>query len=391
MQDHLTGSRRTTTRIVSDLAELGELAPAWDELAISAGRPRSISAFLLAWYRHCLPSGGLIRVVVVADGERVIGVAPFYATRTRLGFTEYRMSTPTIWGCEPLCVAGYAEMVGEALGRALEGAKPTPDVVYMESLPGGSSWPELIRNAWSRPKPAVRMTHSNPWPRIQIGSGGFEGWLETRSKNFRKQFRNDFRKLKAEGFEHRISTSEADIVSRLDDFGRLYEDRRARREGAGPPFDENFAALVREVAHKVDDTGQLWMSTIERSGEVIEAGLGMCAGAGSSLWYAGFDDRWARLSPSKWSVVWSIDYASRHGVTDFDFGAGLYDWKASFTDDAPVFESFVIVRRGVRPFHTPAQLIPFRLRRGVWRAADRALTVVKGRQRCPTARGGGAG
>jgi CelD/BcsL family acetyltransferase involved in cellulose biosynthesis len=379
-QDHMIGMRRTTARIVSDLVELEELAPAWDTLAISAGRPRSLSAFLVAWYRHCLPPGGLIRVIVVADGNDVIGVAPFYATRTRLGFSEYRMSTPTLWGCEPLCAAGYEESVGEALGRVLEGAEPTPDVVYMDSLPGGSSWPERIRSAWSRPKPAVRKTRSSPWPRIQLGPDGFEGWLATRSKNFRKQFRSDFRKLKEEGFEHRILTSETDIVSRLGDFGRMYEARRARRDGAGPPFDEQFAALVKEVAHKVDDTGQLWMSTIERPGEVIEAGLGMCAGAGLSLWYGGFDDGWARLSPSKWSVVWSIEYAARRGVTDVDFGAGVYDWKGSFTDEAPEFESFVIVRRGLRPFHTPAQLLPFRLRRDGRRAARRALPLVRGRR-----------
>ena len=369
--------------VVSDLNELEKLAPQWDELAIEAGRSRSLSAFVTAWYRHYLPFRGLIRVIVVTDDEHVIGVAPFFAARTPLGFYEYRMSSSPWWGVEPLYAAGQQEVACDAFGRALAEAEPTPDVVYMDSLRAGSPSAGLIREAWPHRTPVLSVARSTPWPRIQLGPQGFEGWLQSRSKNFRKQFRSDHKKLQAEGFEHRLLVDAPDIVGRLGEFRRLYEARRTRRQGAGPSLDATFAAMVTEVAHKVSGTGQLCMATIERPGEVIAADLMMCAGNGSSLWYGGFDESWGHLSPSKWNLAWTIEHAARCGVTDYDFGAGLQPYKQSFTQDAPIRESFVLARRGLRPFHTPAQLVPFGMRRAAGRFAEPVMRRVTGRKPTP--------
>jgi len=47
------------------------------------------------------------------------------------------------------------------------------------------------------------------------------------------------------------------------------------------------------------------------------------------------------------------------------------------TSDAPIFQSSLLVRRGLFPFHTPAQLLPFGARQSVGRALGRVKQLPK--------------
>src|ERR1700680_4783519 len=101
--------------VVTDLDALEKLAPGWDALAIRCTRPRSAPAFSRAWYRHALPPGAHIRVVVVTDGDEVVGTAPFYAARTKFGFYHYNMAVPILFGVEPLVSPGREEEIASAM------------------------------------------------------------------------------------------------------------------------------------------------------------------------------------------------------------------------------------------------------------------------------------
>ncbi len=359
-------------RVVTDVDSLEEFAPGWDALAVTCRRPRSAPAFTLAWYRYALPPSAQIRVVVVTDGDEVVGTAPFYVVRTGFGFYQYNMAVPVLFGVEPLFAPGREEEIASAIGLALAQAEPVPDLVFFDSLPQGSSWPAFICAGWPRPHLVQVSSHSFPWTQIHLDNGGFEGWLQKRSAGFRKHFRSDYRKLQALGFEHRVSVDSGDITARLPDFRRLYEARRASRGGAGPPFDDPFMALVAEASEKLSGTGRLRLDTIERPGEVIAADLIVSAGGKASSWYGGFDEDWAHLSPSIVCIVLSIQSAARAGDTTYDLGSGSYSYKVRFTDDEPIFENSLLVRRGLRPFHTPAQLLPYGARQAMGRVLGNA-------------------
>jgi CelD/BcsL family acetyltransferase involved in cellulose biosynthesis len=362
-------------RVLTDVDSLAQFVPGWDALAVKCRRPRSAPAFALAWYRHGLPSNGQQKTVVVTDGDDVVGIAPFYMGRTGFGFYEFNMAGPVLFGVEPLCAPGREEEIAAAVGHALAHAEPVPDIVYLDSLPQGSSWPTFMAGGWPRPRPALVSPHSFPWSHIYLGDAGYEGWFGQRSGRFRQRFRSQYRKLSGEGFKHLVSVDASDISERLPALGRCYEARRAGRGGTGHPFDDNVRAIVAEAADKLSGTGRLRLATIERPGEVIAADLMVSAGGHASGWLTGFDEAWAHLSPNFVCMVLSVEDAARVGDTTFDLGSGSYSYKQRFTDDEPIFESSRLVRRGLRPFHTPAQLLPY----GARQAMGRMLGRVKGR------------
>jgi len=305
--------------------------------------------------------------VIVTDGDDVVGAAPFYVVRTGFGFYQYNMAVPMLFGVEPLFAPGREEEIAAAVGLALAHAEPVPDIVFFDSLHQGTKWPTFMRRGWPRPHPALVSPHSFPWAHVHLGDGGFEGWLEERSAKFRKHFRSERRKLEAAGFKNLVSVDAQDISERLPALRRCYEARRSGRGGTGHPFDDQFMAMVAEAADKLSGTGRMRLATIEKPGEVIAADLMVSAGGHTSGWLTGFDESWAHLSPNFVCMVLSIEDAARVGDTTYDLGSGSYTYKSRFTDDEPIFENLLLVRRGLRPFHTPAQLLPYGARQTVGR------------------------
>ncbi len=356
---------------MDDVGALEEFAPGWDALAVACRRPRSTPAFTLAWYRHALPPDARIRAIVVTDGDDVVGTAPFYVVRTKFGLCRYELATPVLFGVEPLVAPGREEEVAATIGSTLARVEPVPDIVSVDSLPVGSPLAGLVRAGWPRPRPTLAERHSFPVPHILLGEKGFDAWFEGRSKAFRKNFRSDNRKLLAAGFAYRSSIDAKDIVGRLPDFRRLYESRRASRGGAGPAFDDPFMAVVVEAAERLSGTGRLRLATIERPGEVIAADLIVGAGGQASAWFGGFDETWSQLSPSFECIVLSVQHAAEVGDTVYDLGAGGESYKYQFTRDEAMFKSTVFARRGLSPFHSPAQLFPYRARQQVARVLGR--------------------
>jgi CelD/BcsL family acetyltransferase involved in cellulose biosynthesis len=356
--------------VVSELGRLESFVGGWDALAVECRHPRSAAALVLAWYRNVLTTGAAIRAVVVTDGATVVGVAPFYVVRSGFGFYRYEMAAPLLHGVEPLYSPGRHDEVGKAFAVALASSDPAPDIVSLDWLPAGSPLPSALSTGCAGRGPRIVEGHSFPVPQVHMAGHDFESWLAARSKNFRKSFRSDHRKLVAEGFEFRVSTDALAIAKRLPDLQRLYERRRAARGGLGPLFDRAFMAMVSDAADTVAG-GRMRLATMERSGEVIAADLLLGAGGETSAWFGGFDEAWAHLSPGRANVVLSIQDAMQRGDDVFDLGPGAEPYKYWFTDDEVTLQGCILLRRGLRPFHTPAQLLPFAARRPAARLVGR--------------------
>jgi len=362
--------------VISTPDELEDVGPAWDALAVAGERPRSAPVWAVAWYRHALPGDAVVRVVVVRDGDAVVGICPLYAVRTGFRLYRYELAAPILHGAEPLCAPGREREVGEAIGVALAGLDPTPDIVVLDWGAADSVVPAAMQRGWPAPRPEI--VEDTPFPALRVVHAGrdLDGWLGERSYKFRKSFRSDYRKLQAAGFEFLTSTDAAAVVERLPDMQRLYEHRRAARHGAGPPFDATFMAVVTDAVEHAEP-GRIWLATVERPGEVIAATLVMSAGGLSSAWISGFDEQWAELGPTRVNLVLCVGESIQRGDAVFDLGGGGQSYKYRFTEDKTMRCHRVLCRRGLRPFHSPAQLVPYRSRQALVATAGRARRAAR--------------
>ena len=206
----------------------------WDALATRLDRPYCAPAWLLAWWRHAAPSGALLRIVVVRDGDAVVAIAPFYAIPWVPGlWTWSLMGTDTTSRIEPIADPGHLEDAGVAIATALAQADPSPARVRLEGLPSDSPWPELLRtrgpgrlSGWLHTEPAT------PAPTIALVGGTVDDWLSGRSSNFRQQMRRSRRKLDKDGGEFHVAKTPEEIDAAIADFVRLHNARWDWRGGS---------------------------------------------------------------------------------------------------------------------------------------------------------------
>ena len=109
--------------------------------------------------------------------------------------------------------------------------------------------------------------------------------------------------------------------------------------------------------------GQVRLSTIEKPGQVIAADFIMTAGTESTFWISGFDDDHSAMSPGQVNVLLCIKDAMERGQEVFDLGPGTESYKVRITKDAALLQGFIFVRRGLRPLHSPARLVPYQTRK----------------------------
>ena len=145
--------------VIEDLAQLARLTGEWDELAVRAGRPLAAPGWLLAWWRNMAPAGARLRTVAVHDGDRLVGLAPFFATRVRTVVIYRPLGSAMAIRGTLLADAGREQEVARAVADALAEASPRPAAIHLDQLDVGSPWPGLLAARWpgarARARPAA--------------------------------------------------------------------------------------------------------------------------------------------------------------------------------------------------------------------------------------------
>ena len=117
--------------LIDDVDSLERYRPAWDELAVELSQPYCAPAWTLAWWHHAAPPSTRLRVIVIRDGEDLVGIAPFYADRWGAGLQRYSLlAAESCWRLEPLARAadrgsthGAGRRAGERPVHAIDGVR----------------------------------------------------------------------------------------------------------------------------------------------------------------------------------------------------------------------------------------------------------------------------
>ncbi len=354
--------------LIEDLAELEAYGASWDALAVKLARPYSAPAWMLAWLRHAEPRAEL-RAVVALEGERMVGIAPFYAKRSRLGVARYSLlaaasSSPV----EPLAEPGREREAAAAFASGLARARPRADLLALEGMHASSCWPSLIADEWPGGRPRVHTEVTHPAPELRLRAMTVDGWLASKSANFRSQIRRSRRQLEAQGALFRMSRTFEELERDLESFARLHHARWAHRGGSGA-LTPGVEDMLRDAGRELIADERFRLFCIDVDGRTIAAEVFLAAGGELSYWLGGFDEAWAAQRPSILGIVAAIEDALQRGEARCDLGPGAQSYKYRLADGEQLAEWLTMVPPGRRAALTELTLAP----RRAWRAAPEGL------------------
>lgn len=335
------------TEVLTDVAELAKLRAEWDALAVAAGRPYSAPGWALPWWSAARPPGAELRAVAVRDGAELVGMAPCYVTRDRFGIATWRLlADVTSSFVEPLAAPGRRAEVTAAIAGALRGADPAVDVLSMSGVPEVDGWAALARQRWAGLRPVLAPVSTTRAPFVDLPDGDYDAWLSGRTTKFRKQLRARQREIARDGGTFRLAATPDERAAAVDDLARLHLDRWQRRGGSAALSPE-VVTMLHGVARSLGpDRLHLW--TLDVGGAAVGAALFVAAGHEVHYWLSGFDEDWARRSPSTVLLVEAVRHAARSGYRRLSLGPGTSSYKYRLATGEETLVAVDLVPRGLR-------------------------------------------
>jgi CelD/BcsL family acetyltransferase involved in cellulose biosynthesis len=373
---------RLRTEVVTEVAGLASMRAEWDTLAVAAGRPYSAPGWALPWWSSVRPPGAELRAVTVWDSAVLVGLAPWYVTRDRFGIATWRLlADVTSSFVEPLAAPGRRVAVAAALACALRDADPDVDVLSMSAVPQADGWATLLRREWAGWRPTLAPVSTTRAPYVDVPDGGYDAWLSGRSRNFRQQVRARQREFARAGGTFRRAVTPDQTATAVDDFVRLHLDRWQQRGGSSA-LSPAVVAMVHEVARSLDAT-RLHLWTAEVGGTAVGTAVLVAAGDEVHYWLGGFDEEWARCSPSLLLLVEAVRHAAQYGYRRLSLGPGTASYKYRMATGDETLVAVDLVPHGMRFPYVRLCQSPYRFYR---LASNRTPPAMKQRLRASAGR-----
>lgn len=321
-----------TAEVLSETEQLTpSLESGWDALAVEASRPFCAPAWLLAWWAQAAPDGCRLRLVMVRDGQALVGVAPCFASPGPHGRERWSfLGGQAFQRVEPLAARGREAEAGAAMASAFAGSKPA--WVSFDGIPADSPWPALLAAAWPgtrAPRVVVRKTMTAPC--IDLAARDFDAWYMDKTSHFRQRLRKARKDFGARGGTARLATEES-VDRDLATFVDLHTQRWARKEGE-TAVTTDVARMLAQAGGGLPVPGRLRVWTLEIGDDPVSSSVVLGAGDELGYWANGFDERHKTLSPSRIGILTVIEDAFASGARRLDLGAGDFEYKRRFADD----------------------------------------------------------
>jgi CelD/BcsL family acetyltransferase involved in cellulose biosynthesis len=319
----------------------GPTRDAWRELAVAEGNPFATPEWHDAW-REVHPEDGSRVGVARADGA-VVGVLPLVSTRRR----GARVLTPpgavaadfTGAPCRP----GRGLELAERWGRALADVGRSWDAVAIDRMVDARAWGSRVRaGAEGVSVRLVAPEREVVLPFIDL-SDGFDGWLATRSRRFRKRLPYLRRRLER---EHRVvfsCTQSADDLPH--DLSTLFELHGRRWAARGLPSGfSDLRALHEAFASRALRHGWLRLWTLAVDDRPVAAWYGFRCGERYCFYQSGFDPDHAEHQPGTVLLAHTVEQAAAEGARVFDLLGGQEGYKDRFGTGRRTAEAVLLVR-----------------------------------------------
>lgn len=318
---------------------LAVLRAEWDHLTQLSEQPLSAPAWVLAGWTAVASPELALRVVVVRRGEELAGMFPLVADGR-----AYVAMGEGVGSVVPFARPGLEEEVAAAFSEVLAEQRPRPPTIRFQQDDAGPDWAGLLTRSWPGPGAWSQVTESVGVPRVALGDGGFDAWFASKSSSFRREMRRKRKRLDEAGASFRFS-SEDSFERDVAEFLRLHRVRLAGQGGTSLAADSVEQMLVT-AGRELLPQDRLRLLMMEIDGKAIGAQLVLVAGSEATAWNSGFDEEYARLSPSMQCILHVLEDAAEKGQRSLCLGPGDQDYKARFADSGSHLVSCLMVPKG---------------------------------------------
>ncbi len=310
------------------------LADDWNRLADDM--PLRRWEWLAPWWRHYRAAGDQLCLLVVRnDAWQVLGIAPWYQTRTLLGGRALRFL-----GDNEICTdyqtllvdPSYAEEVVAALGdwllvagrgewdtldwRGKLDADPLLEPLAARLLAaGGATQQRPLENSWRVELPAT--------------------WNEFASRSLSRNRREKLKILERKYIQQgRAKLHTLTRVEELDEYleilHRLHQDRRAELGQAGCFANPTFKIYHREVMQSLLEIDRLQLHYLELDGTPAASMYCLRGEGGVFQYQSGMDATREQLKPGWTCQLMAMRQSLENGAQFWDFLRGDEAYKASW-------------------------------------------------------------
>ena len=336
-----------SVRVLHTAEEWDRIEGEWRALhaACPLGQPPQRWDWLREWWRlygpaYSTPDG--LRILTVWEGEQLAGALPFYLRRAEHPYAPRRLCLLSTGEAEVeetcpdyldlLARPGAAEICLRAMKGALEGPETQPwDEIECPGLAEDSPL-----HGWATGLENGARAVSTPLGECVMAdlSAGFDGYLSTRSSNFRSQGRRLLRSVEKEGLRFDVAATESEV----DEFYRqLVELHQARWTAVGRPgcfSAERFTRLHHTLARRGLETGEALLCRLARAnGEAVGVVYGFPAGNRFQFYQCGIGARRVGHLESPGVALQLLLMrwvAEERGIQEYDFLRGSAAYKERF-------------------------------------------------------------
>lgn len=327
---------RLAIRVISDFDGLVAARSVWDRLVDQAAidHPFLSHDWVLSWWES-FGEGRKLNILLVSDGEELIGIAPLMISRGRmygvpvreLGFL-YNDHTPRF----DFIVARDHAAVCEAVWRHVYDQRDEWEVMKLCQLVAGSgTLTELSRLATTSKCP-VGTWPSTESPYLRL-TGSYADYFASLHKGVRLNLKRRMKRLEEQGpvdFERLSATEEID-----DALAEAFRMEAATWKGAAgtaiacrPEFQKFYSLVALRAAQR----GTLYLTFLRLGGKRIAFDLSLIYQKTLFKLKPGYSPEYHACSPGQQLTSMTVRDAFAQGLKEVDFLGAADQWKLSWSN-----------------------------------------------------------
>jgi CelD/BcsL family acetyltransferase involved in cellulose biosynthesis len=319
--------------LARDESQLQDLAPQWDALAGEV--PFRSFEWMETWWRHYRePRSRLFTLLVTDDQGELVGIAPWYITRSPHQGRVVRFLGSGEVCSDYLTVLARPELADAVAGRLADWlANEAASQWNLLDLKGVLENDRVISHLGQRLREyghvVDRQADMSCW-RTELADD-WDQFLATLSKTRRARTRTLLRRAIDNGraVVHEVKT-DSELERAFAILVDLHQKRRRSLSQAGCFVSQRFTEFHREMTGRLLAGGQLRILWTELEGRPVAAEYGFVGGDTVYYYLGGFEPEVADECPGWLGLGVSLKLAIEQGYRVYDFLRGDESYKASW-------------------------------------------------------------